>query len=239
VFQLNEVFNVAWKSILVFISFVILARMMVTKFLSQLTYFDFVVGIVIGTIGGSYIIAGINNNNLITLLGPVIIVILTIGTAFLTIKSLPARKLLLGEPLIVIQNGKILENNMLKTRYNLNHLEMQLREKNVFDVAEVEFAILEPNGLLSVLKKSQNLPVTMKDMNLPTRYKGVPSEIIKDGQVIEQNLKQNNLDFGWLYDALRKRGIEKTGDVFYASLQTDGTLYIDTRQDNPGYVINV
>lgn len=202
-----------------------------------MTFFDFVVGIVMGTIGGGYIIANINSP--LAMLSPLILAVLSVGVAFLTVKSLPARKLLLGEPLIVIQNGKILENNMLKTRYNLNHLEMQLREKDIFDITEVEFAVLEPNGVLSVLKKSQHLPVTMKDLKMPTQYKGIASEIIKDGNVIEQNLKQNNLDFGWLYDELRKRGIEKTADVVYASFQPDGNLYIDTRQDNLRYNIKV
>ncbi|MFZ5639274.1 MAG: DUF421 domain-containing protein [Bacillota bacterium] len=72
------------------------------------------------------------------------------------------RKLLEGEPLIIVQNGKIFEKNMRKIRYNIDDLLMQLREKDVFDLSEVEFAIIEPHGKLSVLKKSQHLPVTPK-----------------------------------------------------------------------------
>lgn len=234
---MDEFLIVTWKSMAIFISFFVLARIMGKKFLSQMTFFDFVVGIVMGAIGGGYIISGINSP--LAMLGPLILAVLSLGAAYLSIKSLPARKLLLGEPVVIIQNGKILENNMLKTGYNLNHLGMQLREKDIFDITEVEFAVLEPHGVLSVLKKSRHLPVTMKDLNLPTGYKGLASEIIKDGNVIEQNLKQNKLDFGWLYDELRKRGIEKTADVIYASLQSDGTLYIDIRQDNLGYVQKV
>jgi len=139
---------------------------------------------------------------------------------------------------IVIQNGKILEDNMLKSRYNLNHLEMQLREKDIFDITEVEFAVLEPHGALSILKKSQHLPVTMKDLNKPTPYKGMAFVIIKDGKVIDENLKENNLNFGWLYDELKKKGIERTTDVVYASLQSDGTLYTDIRPDNLEHIQN-
>ncbi len=117
----------------------------------------------------------------IVLLSPVILTVLVVGTGYLTIKSTPARKLIEGEPLVMVQNGKIYEENMRKIRYNLDDLLMQLREKGVFDLSEVETAVLEPHGQLSVLKKSQQLPVTPKDLNIPTKYKGLSSEIIRDG----------------------------------------------------------
>jgi len=87
-----------------------------------------------------------------------------------------------------MQNGKIYEDNMSKVRYNQDDLAMQLREKGVFDFNEVEFAILEPHGQLSVLKKSQNLPVTPADLSIPTPYKGISTEIIRDGKTIRQRI---------------------------------------------------
>lgn len=234
---MEDIFKVLWHTVFTFIMLVLLSRIIGKKLLSQMTFFDFVIGIVMGTVAGAFVVSEVQG--IWVMLSPPILTVLVLATAFLTVKSLPARKLLEGEPVVVIQNGKILEKNMLKLRYHLSDLEMQLRERGVFNISEVEFAVLEPHGYLSVLKKSQNLPVTMKDLGKPTRYKGMASEIILDGDVMEQNLKQNNLSFGWLYDELRKRGIERITDVVYANLQTDGTLYTDVREDRLGYVQKV
>src|SRR5690625_4817330 len=124
---------------------------------------------------------------------------------------------------------------MKKLRYSLNHLEMQLRDKGVFDFSEVEFAILEPFGQLSVLKKSQNLPLTPQDIKLSTNYKGLPTEIIKDGKILEENLVQNSLKRDWLNEELEKLGISDATEVFYAALNTQGELYVSVRDGNFTY----
>jgi len=84
---------------------------------------------------------------------------------------------------VVIMNGKIMEDAMRKLRYRTSELLEQLRQKDVFDISQVEFAVLEINGQLSVLKKSQHQPVTPKDLNIPTVYQGIATELIFDGVV--------------------------------------------------------
>lgn len=125
---------------------------------------------------------------------------------------------------------------MKKLRYNLDDLMMQLREQGVFDLSEVEFAILETDGKLSVLKKSQYQPVKPRDLNINTRYVGLSSEIIRDGQIVEQNLKQNNLTHEWLYNELAKQNIKNIRNIVLATLSTDGNLYIDVKNDNHSYI---
>ncbi|KAB2951930.1 DUF421 domain-containing protein [Heliorestis acidaminivorans] len=234
---MEEFIKVVWKSIAVFLILIILSRVIGKKLLSQLTFFDFVIAIVMGTVAGAFIVTEVEGRWV--LLSPLILTISTLALSFLTTSSLAARKVLEGEPVVVIQNGKIMDHNMLKLRLHLDDLEMQLREKGVFDIREVEFAIFEPHGFLSVLKKSQHQAVTMKDLGFDTAYKGLATEIIKDGDVLEQNLKQNNLTFSWLYDELRRRKIERISDVFYASLESDGTLYVDLYDDKLDYVHKV
>ena len=119
---------------------------------------------------------------------------------------------------------------MRKLRYHLDDLEMQLRDKGVFDFNEVEFAVLESHGQLSVLKKTQFQPVTPKDMNMKTGYKGLSMEIIKDGDILDKNLQQNNLSIDWLKQELKNRNIQKVSDVVYAAINTDKVLYISLRQ---------
>lgn len=231
---LNDFYQAIIYSLIIFVLLVVLTRLMGKKLLSQMTYFDFVIGITMGTIGGAFVTAEVHG--LYVLISPIVLTLAVIGTGILTLKSVPLRKLLEGEPIIVIQNGKIYEENMRKIRYNTDDLLMQLREKNVFDLSEVEFAVLEPHGKLSVLKKSQNLPVTPKDLGLNTNYMGVSSEIIRDGRIVEQNLKQNSLTHEWLYNELYSRNIRSIDDVFLATLSTDGRLYIDLREDRPDYI---
>lgn len=234
---MDHLWEVVWKSFVIFFMLIILARILGKKLLAQLTFFDFVIGITIGTVAGAFVTTTVKGTWV--LLSPVFLTILTVGMGFLTVKNLFARKVLEGEPVIIIQNGKILEKNMLKLRYHLDDLEMQLREKSIFDIGQVEFAIFEPHGKLSVLKKSQYQPLTPKDLKMSTQYMGLATEIIKDGDVLEQNLKQNNLTMDWLRQELKKQRIDKISDVVYAALNTDGTLCIDKRNDDLQYVQKV
>lgn len=233
----KEIFEVLSHTIIVFGLLVLMTRIIGKKFLAQMTFFDFVTGIIIGTIGGAYVTTEIEG--IYVLISPVILTLLVFLTGIITLKSVPARKLIEGEPLVLIQNGKIYEKNLGKLRYNLDDLMMQLREKDIFDLGEVEFAVLETHGQLSVLKKSQNLPVTPKDLRMTTNYKGISSEIIRDGKIVEQNLKQNNLNHEWLYNELASRNIKNIREVFLATLSTDGNLYVDLRNDDPAYMQKV
>jgi uncharacterized membrane protein YcaP (DUF421 family) len=120
---------------------------------------------------------------------------------------------------------------MAKSGYHMDDLMMQLRERDAFDIREVEFAIAETDGCLTVLKKSQHRPATPADLGIETKYEGVPSEIIVDGQVIHQNLKQNHLDEAWLIARLKSMGYNSVRDITYASLDSEGNLYVDERRD--------
>jgi len=120
-----------------------------------------------------------------------------------------------------------------------DELTMQLRQKNVFDIADVEYAILETDGELSVLLKSQKRPLTPADIQLPTKYEGVPSELVMDGEIIFQNLEQNNLDEQWLISELRKRGYNSPRDIVLATLSSDGQLYIDDKKDETEHMADV
>lgn len=164
---------------------------------------------------------------------------LTMATEWIGIKFRPAHKFFSDEPTVVVHNGVILEGNMHKMRYPVDDLTSQLRQKNAFNIADVEYAIIEPSGELSVLLKSQVVPVTPQDLNLSTKYKGVPTELVVDGVVIQQNLQQNNLSEDWLYGELQKQGVVSIKDVFYASLDSDGNLYVDLKQDQMTYVQDI
>ncbi|GAB6181872.1 DUF421 domain-containing protein [Desulfotomaculum defluvii] len=223
--------EVALRAIGAYFSLLLVTRLVGKEQLGQLTASDFANAIAIGSIAAE--MSFDHKENFIYYIIPIIIFgSLTYINNLLSLKFRPVRKLLEGEPVIVIQNGKILENNIRKERYNLDNLVMQLREKNVFNIANVEFAVLEPNGRLSVLIKSNRQPLTASDLNISTQYQGLSSEIIVDGKLIMKNLKQHGLTQQWLCEQLSLQGIHRIEDVSLASLDTSGNLYVDKYTDD-------
>lgn len=204
---MNEGLVVFVRAIIAFFSLLIFTRLLGKKQVSQLTLFDYILGITIGSMAAGF------------------------AVDLLTTKSRYASKYIEGEPVIIIMNGKILESNMRKLRYNATNLQQQLRCKDVFDLSEVHFAVLEPNGELSVLKKTELQPLTPKDMNISVPATGIGIELIYDGIVIEMNLKQINHNRKWLDSQLKAYGIKDPSEVFLATFEASGSLYIDKFKD--------
>jgi uncharacterized membrane protein YcaP (DUF421 family) len=163
-----------------------------------MTFFTYITGITLGNIAGDMVVhRDIKVIDGIT--GLTLWAFLTLGIEHLSVESSKARILLDGEPTIVIKNGKILEKAMASSKLNMDDLSMLLRDKNVFSVREVEYAILEPNGKLSVLKKLEEENVTKKDLQIPLNQRlYIPTELIVDGQIVRRNLKELNLSQDWL-----------------------------------------
>lgn len=227
--NLHELYQAVHHPIVVYLLLIILTRIIGKKLLGQLTFFDFVIGITLGTIGGAYVATEVKGYYV--LISATIMAALVYFTGILTMKNVTARKLIEGEPVIIVQNGKILEDNMSRVRYNQDDLMMQLRDKDVFDFSQVEFAILEPHGKLSVQKKAPFQNLTPSDINMPTSYKGISVEIIRDGRIQEENLKQYNISFLWLYNQLQANNVKSLDEVFLATLSSDGQLYLDKKKD--------
>lgn len=129
-------------------------------------------------------------------------------------------------PVVLVENGQINKKNMLDSHVTIDNLLGQLRLKGAHNLSEVSYAILEPTGKISVIKKSSILPVTRQQMNLPAKFTALPALLVHDGQVDEENLNLLGLDLNWLKNKLAEKGFQRTEDVFMAALQADGTVYI-------------
>ena len=119
-----------------------------------------------------------------------------------------------------------------KARYNLDDLLQELRLKNIFDLNDVEFAIIESNGQLSVILKSQVRPIQPKDMGITTQYEGMATILIEDGNIVKDNLERSKLDILWLSNELKKQGINSPSDVYVAMLNTQGQLYVSRKNES-------
>lgn len=154
------------------------------------------------------------------------LVFLQIVISFITLKSEKARAIICGKPSILIENGKILENELKELRININDLIEQLRIKDFANIDDVEFAILETNGDLSVIPKSSKRPLTPSDMNISVTQEALPISLIIDGKINQQNLNRASIDFNWLNTELKKKGINDISKILYASIDNSNNLSI-------------
>jgi uncharacterized membrane protein YcaP (DUF421 family) len=164
-----------------------------------------------------------------------IIAIIIMGTVVFLLNLLAVRnprfgKWIAGEPATLIQKGKILKETMERMGYSLDSLKQALRGKDIFNVEEVECAILEINGSLSVLKKEQYQNATKQDLPLLPSAGTVPIELVYDGKILYENLSKHTYDDEWLMAELKKRNLA-VFDISYAVLGTKGNLYIDLIKD--------
>lgn len=212
-----------------FILLLILMRLLGKKQLGQVTYFTYITGVALGNIAGDMVVH--RDIKLIdAVVGITFWAALTYVAEHITLKSSRARVFLNGEPTIVIKRGQVIEPSLRAQKINIDDLTMLLRGKNVFSIKDVEYAVMEPNGQLTVLKKEEQETVTKTDMGIPIKgRKYMPSKIIVDGKMVYKNLKELNIDEEWVYIQLKQSGINSVGDVLVAEIESDGSLYISRR----------
>ncbi len=216
------------RTLIFYAVLLLLLRVMGKREIGSLSPFDLVVTIMIAEL------AALPMENpeitLIDALVPILtLTVAEIAVSYVTLKSESLRILLTGTPSIIIRGGEIIESEMRRVRYNLGDLMLQLRLKGVSNIADVEVAILETNGELSVILKSQYRPVVPADIEVETEHEGLPLTLIVDGAVNRFNLKQAGLDNAWLAAQLDERGIDSVTDVLLASLDTVGRLFVQRK----------
>ena len=219
------------RAVIGFFSLLIFARIIGKEQISQLNLFDYVLGITIGSIAAS-LTTDLSSRAWPHWVGLITWCLLGYLMDVIASKWRYASKVLEGEPAIVIMNGKIMENVLRKMKYRVAEILELLRNKGVFDVTQVDFAIIEPNGQLSVLLKPENLPLTPKDMKMAVSPSGISTELVYDGLIIEENLAQLNKDKAWLLKELKKQGITDISEAFLVTLNPAGSLYVDKYEDH-------
>lgn len=205
---------ILFRTLFFYILIIFIYRFMGKREVGQLGIIDLIVSILIAEIV-TYALMNTDKSIAISILPAIFLMILQIIFAYISLKVPKSRKLFDGNPSVIIDNGRINFKEMLKQRYNLDDLLSQLREKNIKSIEEVEYAVLETNGKLSVFLKKDN--------------KSYPFPLILDGKVDEDTLKKINKDKKWLSNILKKEYIE-LNEIFYA-FYTKDNLYIITNEE--------
>lgn len=228
--QVNSTVMIALgRTALLYMVLLIAVRIMGKREVGALSPIDLVVAILIAELAA----IPIEDHSIPLWVG--IAPILAIGAmqivfSFGAMRHLGLRRLMEGTPSVVIKSGEILENVMRQNRYNLDDLMQQLREKGWPDPADIEFAVLETNGSLSIIPKSQHRHITPADLDIETSYEGLSHILVRDGRVDEAALQECDLDREWLEAAFAERNITAVDKVFLATLNSQGELYIQTKE---------
>ncbi|GGD08498.1 DUF421 domain-containing protein [Pontibacillus salipaludis] len=222
------------RLLLAFFVLILLTRIMGRKEIGQMTFFNFVSAISLGTIGASLAIDQTFkvSHGLYALLAWALF---TIILGYLDIKSKKVRTILNGDPIILIKDGKVMDQEMKKARIDLDVLKAMLRKKNAFSISEVDYAILETDGKISVLKQEVNQPLTKSGLSsnsITSPIFPTTTEVISDGKIVQKNLDKLHVTESWLHQQLQQAGVNSVSDVFYAEVQKDGTFYIDQVKDS-------
>ena len=218
-----ELWSIFIRTIFIYFTVLIVMRVMGKREVGELSILDLIVSFMIADISSMAIETHLTMTHVLlpifTLAG------LQITISYISLKSRRVRRLVDGEPSIIIKKGQIQDAAMKKIRYNMDDLLMQLRQKNVFDVADVEFAILETDGELSVFPK-MGKHSTKKD---GSSFSFIPIPLIIDGKVQDEGLEEIKQTRFWLKAEIQKRGVKDFKDVYFASINSAGDLFLDKK----------
>jgi uncharacterized membrane protein YcaP (DUF421 family) len=217
------------RSIIFLILMLITTKMLGKKQISELSFFEYVSGITIGSIAGEAI-TGLESNLFHGALAIIIFGLTTLLVDFLSLKSKSFRDIVEGRGTVVIKDGKILEENLKKEKYTIDEISALLRQKDIFRVADVEFAVLEPRGTLSALLKKENRPLTPKDLQMKTAAEKEPQTVIMDGKILDEALRSSGKSRHWLQMELEKLNVT-LDNVFLGQIDTYGEVTVDIYDD--------
>lgn len=206
----------------------LVGRYIPKRAVSELTAFDFVFTWILGALTVAPLLDGEISFKYIL----VPLLTLFFWHFIFTFISLKNRKLSLffnGKPIILIDNGKIIRKNLKKHFINIDLLMSELRIKNIFDISEVKYAILESNGHFSVIKKEAHRPVTPTDYNLFAKPVELPLVIINDGKLFEENLIKSGVNKEWLMNNLAMYNVNNIRNIYLATIDSSKKLYVSKK----------
>lgn len=224
----GELGIVTIRSIISLTVLFIITKMLGKKQVAQLSLFDYVIGISIGNFAAEITI-NMDTQFINGILAIIIFGLIAYAVSILTMKSINLRRFFIGMPTPLIQNGKLLESNMKQTKFDINDLLEECRSNGYFDISQIEYALLESKGTLSILPKGENQPVTIKDMGLKPQKQSLVANVIIDGKTMKENLSNMNKSEKWLDQQLKQKGYKTKENILLATLDIDEKLTIYER----------
>ncbi|NLU53661.1 MAG: DUF421 domain-containing protein [Clostridiaceae bacterium] len=216
------------KTFFLYLVVVATMRVMGKRQIGQLQPFEFVVAMMISELAA--IPLSEDDRKIHHALIPIAVLLVSqLIMSYISIKGVRIREIICGRPTLLIRHGKLLEKNLKKEMYTINDLLEQLRFNSVQSIKDVEYALLETNGQLSVIVNSQKRPVTPEDLKIETKPESFSHDLIIDGKLIGRTLETLNLKREWVDQKLAEMGITDYSQVFYASIDKDNSILVQKR----------
>lgn len=229
-----DFFYVVIKSVVSIIVLFFLTKIMGRKQISQLNLYDYVVGITIGSVAAE-ISTNIDSDFFSGIIVMSVYSLVSIIISYLTEKSINLRRFFIGVPIVIMENGQILEDSLKKSKFDINDLLQEARINGYYDLSQINYAIMEANGTISFLPKKMFSNVLCSDINLLVEDDSIVSNVIIDGVVMENNLKSIGKNKKWLLDSLKKMGYEKINDLILVICDKDYKLSVFNRNVDKKY----
>lgn len=229
--DLTQLWDVVIRCILSLIVLFLVTKMLGKKQISQMSLFDYVIGISIGNFAAEMII-NLESQEINGIVAVLIFGLVAYIISFLSMKSIKVRRYFLGTPSIIIEKGKFNINNLKKYRVEINDVLEQCRINGYFDISQIEYAVLEANGYISILPKSTYRPVTPNDMNLKIDKEGLCANIVIDGKLMKENLKMIKKDEKWLNKQLKVMGYNSLTNILLLTIDINDKINVyETSKD--------
>ena len=229
---MSNFLNICFRTILVLVILFFITKMMGKKQISELNFFDYVVGITIGSIAAD-ISLDIEKNMIAGIAALFIYGFISYIISFVSIKSILARRFFIGVPTVLVEKGKIIESGLKKSKIDVNDLLMVARENGYFNLDEIDYALMEVNGNISFLPKEKEKPVTKKDMKIKCSNEGLTVNAIIDGKYMVNNMKAINKDKEWLDHELKVNGYDNYDNILLATIDNNYKVTIYEKNVKP------
>ena len=216
------------RTIIIYILVLFVMRFMGKREIGQMQPFDLLIAMMIADLAATPM-AEIGNPILYGIIPILGLLMMHVIISVINLKSIKMREIICGKPRILIYRGKIDEKAMIKENFTINELQERLRVNNITNLGDVEFAILETSGQISVVQKPEKRTLRPEDFNIEAKYEGISYDLIIDGQVMKDNLEKLNKDYNWLVDEIGKFNA-KPEEVLVAILNGDGTIFCQKKE---------
>lgn len=226
-----ECLTIIPRSIFSLFTLFLVTKIIGKKQVSELSLFDYVIGISIGNFTAEMTM-NLDGQYLNGIVAIIVFGLSSYIVSIVTMKSIVLRRIIIGVPTIIIQNGKIIEKNLKNVKLDINDLLEQCRGNGYFDLNEIEYAIMEANGKISIMPKSDYKPLTPKDMNLKIKKIGLCANIIIDGNFMEKNIKNMHKTVAWVEKELKIKGYKNIDNILLATLDIEEKITIYDKNEN-------
>ncbi|MCI7814628.1 MAG: DUF421 domain-containing protein [Lachnospiraceae bacterium] len=222
---MSEVFYIIALSLGSIVAIFILTKLMGYRQMSQMSMFDYINGITIGSIAAE-MATSLEESFTQPLIAMIVYALAALLLSWLGSKSIKARRLIEGKPLVLLSNGELYRENLKRAKIDVTEFLVQCRVNGYFDVSKIETAILEGNGKISFLPKASDRPVTPSDMNLYPEQDYMVANVILDGKIMEKNLKHTGNDEKWLRNQIKGQGASQVEDVLLATCDSSNQVTV-------------